>query len=59
MPERVQTLCADIERSARAHDLDGLQPLVDRLDVEYDVLVRHLNALHAAADVGVAETALT
>jgi len=50
--ERMQTLCADIERCARANQLDELVPLVERLDVEYALLSRLLADLVAAAGVG-------
>ena len=33
---RMQTLCADIERLARAGELGPLGPLVEQLDVEYE-----------------------
>jgi CheY-like chemotaxis protein/HPt (histidine-containing phosphotransfer) domain-containing protein len=49
--ERMQTLCADIERCARTNQLDKLAPLIDRLDVEYALLSRLLAALVAAASV--------
>ena len=44
---RMQTLCADIERLARAGELGSLGPLVEQLDVEYEQVAERLAGLVA------------
>ena len=46
---RMQTLCGDIERLARAGRLEPLGPLVSRLDVEYRQVAERLATLVAEA----------
>ena len=42
---RLQALCADLERLGRADQLTGLQPLVDRLEIEYGQVAARLAEL--------------
>lgn len=42
---RLQVLCAEIERLGREDQVDGVLPLIDRLDVEYALLLDYLDRL--------------
>jgi CheY-like chemotaxis protein len=46
---RLQALCADVEQCARAGQLGGLEPLVERLEAEYALVADQLLALAAEA----------
>jgi signal transduction histidine kinase/HPt (histidine-containing phosphotransfer) domain-containing protein/DNA-binding NarL/FixJ family response regulator/HAMP domain-containing protein len=48
---RVQALCADIERLARAGQIETLRPLVAQLDVEYEQVADRLVELVAEVQV--------
>lgn len=52
---RLQALCAQVELQARAGQLDGLSPLVERVEREYGLLAEQLQAL--AAEASSAQTA--
>jgi CheY-like chemotaxis protein len=45
--QRLQVLCADLERLGRDGQLDGLEPLVSRLEVEYQAVADRLRELAA------------
>jgi hypothetical protein len=47
----LQALCADVERLGRAGHLAPLPPLVDRLEIEYNLVAARLAELSAEAKV--------
>ncbi|MCC7372067.1 MAG: Hpt domain-containing protein [Chloroflexi bacterium] len=47
---RLRALCAALEQHARANHLEGLDPVMNRLDVEFCVLKKQLKALVVEAE---------